>query len=311
MPAPLSFASVQEYASRRRDAAHWAPYVLQALRRAGLVEACGDVAPGFNPTFPTFLVGDLVVKLFGCVPGWSESYAAERGALMQAASEPDVPVPRLLAEGRLFEDAAIPWPYLVTARLPGASWRDADPSTDRRHALAAVVGHVVRRLHALEPPRALPRVELHALDVVAAAARSSLPPHLVSQVADYVGGLETSAPVFVHGDLVAAHVFVEERRVTGLIDWGDAAVADRHYELIQVYRDLFDCDRELLRVFLEASAWPVDAQFPRRALGQALLRQAMGLARHDGMDVFEPIAARFSLQEIGSLQELATLLFAV
>jgi hypothetical protein len=74
---------------------------------------------------------------------------------------------------------------------------------------------------------------------------------------------------------------------------------------------MFGCDKALLRAFLEASDWPVGKDFPRQALGLALHRQAVGLAQHHTMDVFEPIAGLFPLQDIGTLDELATLLFAV
>lgn len=50
---------------------------------------------------------------------------------------------------------------------------------------------------------------------------------------------------------------------------------------------------------------------PRQALSLALYRQAVGLAQHLTLDVFEPIAAMYPLQEIGTLDELATELFAV
>ena len=88
-------------------------------------------------------------------------------------------------------------------------------------------------------------------------------------------------------------------------------MTDRHYELIQVYRDAFGCDRALLRAFLEACEWPVDEGFTHRALGMALYRQAVGLLQHHSMDVFEPIAARLPLGEIARLEDLATELFAV
>ena len=86
---------------------------------------------------------------------------------------------------------------------------------------------------------------------------------------------------------------------------------DRHYELIQLYRDLFGCDKRLFRAFLEASDWPIGKDFPRQALGLALHRQAVGLAQHHTMDVFEPIAALLPLRDIATLDELATELFAV
>jgi hygromycin-B 7''-O-kinase len=150
-----------------------------------------------------------------------------------------------------------------------------------------------------------------ALNVAAAAEKSSLPPHLISQIDDYLARLGPFDRVFVHGDLVANHVYVENGRITGIIDWGDAMVTDRHYELIQLYRDMFGCDKALLRVFLEACNWPVGRDFSRQALGLALYRQAAGLAQHHTMDVFEPIAALFPLYDIGTLDELATELFAI
>ncbi|MBA2631594.1 MAG: phosphotransferase [Chloroflexi bacterium] len=70
------------------------------------------------------------------------------------------------------------------------------------------------------------------------------------------GSGEPVPQVFAHGDLGARQVFVENGRLSGIIDWGDAMVTDRHHELIQLYRDMFDCDKALLRVFLEASDWP-------------------------------------------------------
>ena len=89
-----------------------------------------------------------------------------------------------------------------------------------------------------------------------AAHRSSLPPHLAAQAAEYVARLGPPDPVVVHADLTQNHAYVDEHgRLVGLIDWGDMLVADRHLEIIQVYRDMFRCEQELLRIFLEAAAW--------------------------------------------------------
>ena len=113
------------------------------------------------------------------------------------------------------------------------------------------------------------------MDVTEAAKQSSLPPHLVAQVDDYLTRLAPFEDVFTHGDLVKMHTFVENGRFSGIIDWGDAMVTDRHYELIQPYRDLFGCDKTLFRVFLDACEWPMGEDFPRQALGYALYRQAV------------------------------------
>jgi len=107
------------------------------------------------------------------------------------------------------------------------------------------------------------------------------------------------------------HIFVEGSRLTGVIDWGDAIVTDRHYELAKLHLDTFDCDKRLLRAFLAASNWPVDKDFARKALAHALYRQAFGLVQHHSMDVFYKVPDQFPLPEIETLDQLAMELFAV
>ena len=311
MSAPPAFASLQEHVARLGDVGFWQPYLAEILARHGLAGARREPLAGFNPTYPTFLCGDVVVKLFGYSRAWRASHAAERAAYDLVATDPEIAAPRLLAAGRLYEDDGAPWPYLVTTRMRGVSWRHAGLSAEERRAVAADLGRQVRRVHALPPAGVAPLGDWPPSDVAAAARQSSLPLHLVAQIEAYLARLAPFDRVFVHGDLCAAHAFVERGRLAGIIDWGDATVADRHYELIQVYRDLFGCDEVLLRVFLEASDWPVGEGFPRQALGLALYRQAAGLAQHHTMDVFEPIAARLPLRDVATLDDLASALFAV
>lgn len=306
MPALPAFASMDDYVARLGDVGFWGAHVAAVLKRHDLPAA--EPVAGYNPTYPTFICGDAVVKLFGYRPRWRDTHASEAAAHALVATDPEILAPRVLAQGELTDDADAPWPYLVTARVHGVVCSAAHLSLDQRLALAAELGHQARRVHALRP---LPPDRPPAVAVEAAAARSSLPPHLVAQVDDFVATLGPPDLVFVHGDLCDMHVFVEDGRLSGLIDWGDATVADRHYELIQLYRSTFHCDKALFRAFLEATAWPVGEDFPRRTLGYALRRQATGLAQHHGMDVFEPIAERFPLHEIATLDALANRLFAV
>lgn len=308
---PPTFASVQEYTSRHGDLSFWWPYVAEILERHGLADAGRESVAGVGGTYPTFICGDVVVKLFGFVPSWRKSFTAERAAQTLLATDPQISAPRLVSDGQLYDDVDSSWPYLITTRMSGVSWRDAELSAEQRLTVAADLGRQIRRVHALRPSGVATDADWPNLNVAAAAEQSSLPPHLIAQIDDYLARLGTLDSVFVHSDLCALHVFVENGRLSGIIDWGDAMVTDRHYEIIQIYRDLFDCDKALLRVFLEASDWPVGKDFPRQALGQALHRQAVGLAQHLTMDVFEPIAALLPLQDIGTLDELANELFDV
>ncbi len=311
MIAPPTFASLEEHISRIGDAGFWAPYVAEVLARHDLAGADRKPAAGFNATYPTFVCGDVVVKLFGQSQAWRRSFEAERAAHELIATDSEIAAPGLLGDGRLYDDDSAPWPYLITTRMSGVASPRADLSAEQRRELAVDLGRLVRRVHALPPMGVATAADWRPTRIAVAAARSSLPTHLAAQIDDYLGRLGPFDTVFVHGDLCANHVFVDNGRVAGIIDWGDAMTTDRHYELIQIYRDMFDCDKALFATFLDASGWPVAKDFAQKALGLALHRQAIGLAQHHTMDVFEPIAARFPLNDIATLDELATELFAV
>ncbi len=109
MTAPPLFASIQEHVSRIGDVGFWWPYVAEILERHDLADAGRKPVAGFNATYPTFLYGDVVVKLFGYSRSWRTSHAAERAAQHLLATDPEIAASRLLGEGRLYDDVDTPW----------------------------------------------------------------------------------------------------------------------------------------------------------------------------------------------------------
>lgn len=305
------FASDREYHANLGNVDYWSSWVAEALRRHDLDNCHAAMVAGFNATYPTFLCDDVVVKFFGFLHSAAQSHANERAAHMALAAVPEVSAPALLGDGRLFEDPDEPWPYLITSRVAGSASCDVELTLRERRAIAMRLGEQVRCLHRLSPQGVAVHDDWLPIDMTSALQASSLPHHLVQQADDFIARLAPFDRTFVHGDLCANHVFIDDGRVAGIIDWGDALVTDRHYELIQLYRDMFDCDKALFRVFLDASDWPVTPHFPHQTLGLALYRQAIGLAQHRTMDVFEPIAARYPFRDIATLDELALALFRV
>ena len=312
MIAAPTFVSLQEYMAHRDDIDFWSPCVAEILKRHDLSGAKREPVAGYNATHPTFVCGDVVVKLFGYAPhSWRTCHASECAALALIASDPEIAAPRLLGAGQLYDDHAAPWPYLITTRMAGIpSWR-AKLTAEQQLALAAELGKQVRRIHDLRPSGVARHVDWSSVNITWAARQSSLPSHLIAQIDDYLARIKPFDQVFVHGDLVENHVYVEKGRFVGIIDWGDAIVTDRHFEIIQLYRDMFRCDKTRLQVFLQAYDWPVSGDFARQALGLALHRQAVGMSQHNSIDVFEPIAAQFPLTDIATLDEMAHLLFDV
>lgn len=311
MTTPPTFASLQEFVSRLPDVDFWQPYVAEILERHGITDNVEEMVAGNGGTYPTFLYGDVAVKLFGHTRQWRNSYAAECAAQAVIASDPEIAAPRVLADGQLYEDADDPWCYLVTSRMSGVAWEYAELSFDQKLSIATDLGRQIRRVHALRPSGIATHEYSAAPDVKAAAERSSLPTHLVTQIDDYLAGLGPFDRVFVHGDLMFRHVFVDNGRLTGIIDWGDAMVTDRHYEFAKMHLDLFNCNKVLLRAFLAASDWPMARDFSTKAMGFALYRQAHGLAQHHTMDVFYMLPDLLPLHQIRTLDELASELFAV
>lgn len=289
------------------DLGRWTPYVHRVLEAAGLPR--GAPAAGHNATYPTFVVGDAVVKFHGGLPPWRESHAAEARALELVRADPGIRAPEILARGDLFEDPDFPWPYLIQSRMVGRPLRELDLGRAARRRVAADLGDLARRLGEIDPA-GLPALEaMPEAHVMASLRRSSLPAHLLDQVPGFLAGIPDSPPVFVHGDLVQNHLYVADGALAGVIDWGDALAADPLLELGKVFFAGLARDRELLGIFLEARGWAPGEDFARRALRQLLLRQAKGLLQHRGFDVLDGLGEVVAVEEVTSLEDLATRLF--
>jgi aminoglycoside phosphotransferase (APT) family kinase protein len=135
---------------------------------------------------------------------------------------------------------AVRWrrpPVLALAALPGtALGRLGEPSPASAAAWAAA-GAAVRRLHAAP----LPPWPGRRLDELAArldrecawlVTNGVLAPDLVTRNRRVAAAaLRPWTPVFVHGDLQPAHVFVAGDTLTGVLDWSEAAQGDALYDL--------------------------------------------------------------------------------
>ena len=308
------FASVREYGAGLSDVSYWRPYIAAVLKRHGL--AVGEVECGAVGTYPTFLVGTHVVKLFGPRFSGGEGYAVERSLHTLFLERPEVPAPALIACGTLFDgllddgvawSADTPdaggevedvwaWPYLITARLEGVAWRSAGLDAGAQETIARELGGAVRRVHALPVPEgaywARDWVEERRAGCAARHRRwGSLPPALVEQMDDYLTRHPAGAVTkrLVHGDLHEEHIFVstpsvsptDQPHVIGIIDWGDAIAADPYYELPALHCGTFSGDKRLLRAFLDGYGWESASSddFMHRAMTMTLLFEFDALNR--------------------------------
>lgn len=283
------------------DVDYWGPYVLEIAKREGLPR--GHVEAPFVGTFPTFLIGEGVVKLFGPSYDGAASWAAEKAMCELLAGRPNIPAPELLASGDLItEEQEWTWPYLVTKRLRSGPVRERPLIGTAGKSIAQQLGEAVANLHSLVPPAEvddrdlLPRLRSTAASRLAGFG---LPTHLVEQVPDYLEDAPRPTTL-VHADITADHLFHDGHGLTGIIDWGDAIVADPFYELVAIAFDCFDADQRLLESFLRGYGWDVDAHFAKDALRAICEFQFNAIAR---------IRTIVDLNSVRTLDALADQLF--
>jgi hygromycin-B 7''-O-kinase len=299
MPLTPPRTDQPHYGEHLGDADYWGPYVLAALADAGLPRA--DLETPFVGTCPTFLVGELVVKLFGETFDGAEAFAAERAMGELLTGVPEIPAPAVVATGRLFDGSAgWAWPYLIMERLRARAARDL-PSPHSLRRAAEQLGPALARLHTLPAPATiaardpLPALRASAPDRLRGFG---LPAHLVEQVPDFLADAPAER-VLVHADVTADHVFVDDDGLAGIIDWADAITADPWYELVALRFDAFRGDPELFAIFLDGYGRPT-SDFGIRALQGVLEFQ---------FDAITAVADLVDLPRVRDLPELAERLY--
>jgi aminoglycoside phosphotransferase (APT) family kinase protein len=168
----------------------------------------------------TLRVGEVFLKI--------DSDHARSDLEVEAMSLAPIPTPRVL------------WrqpPVLALARLRGqALGRLGEPSTASSVAWVAA-GAAVRVLHEAPLPawRSRPCSEsMASLDAECEwlLANDVLPADLVRRNREVAEAVRRPwTPVFTHGDLQLAHVFVDGDEVTGVLDWSEAGEGDGMYDL--------------------------------------------------------------------------------
>lgn len=193
-----------------------------------------------------------------------------------------VPVPQPAGRAALPEGGEC----LVHPYLPGRPIRVDDLGAGS--ALAAQVGRTIAAVHEIEP-RALDdaglatytaeEYRLRRLSDVDRAARTGQVPapllarweRALEQVAHW-----RFATTPVHGDLAPEHVLVDGGTVSGVIDWGEACVADPADDLAWV---VATTDADVLDTVVEAYAMGRSEAPDRHLVDRARLAGELALAR--------------------------------
>ena len=128
-------------------------------------------------------------------------------------------------------------PVLALASLKGTALGSLGEPSTASSATWAAAGAAIRRLH--DAP--LPSWSGRSLDEIASSldsectwllANDVLPADLVRRNREVAeAALRPWKPVFMHGDLQIAHVFVDGDAITGVVDWSEASQGDAMHDL--------------------------------------------------------------------------------
>ena len=182
--------------------------------------------------------------------------------------------------------------WLLTSWLPGERLSQVWGALERqeRTAVAEALGHALAALWAT-PVDGLDKAPLGLADrpreVEAAVLRQlqfGLDPTHLHALRALAGSQPLEGDVVVtHADLHADQVLLGRGprgwQVTGLLDFGDAVLAPRHYDLVSPFCDLLGPDRHLREALIDAAGLAVDADWDRRMLALTLLHPWMDLQR--------------------------------
>ncbi|WP_308466376.1 aminoglycoside phosphotransferase family protein [Rathayibacter soli] len=186
-------------------------------------------------------------------------------------------IPRVLGVGSA--GAGYPCPWLVVDWLPGASpGLGSEPGTD---ALARDLGAFVRALRRIDATDAPPGYRGGSLHPLDSAVRDCL--RQVEDVVDSAGLLRlweeslaapqwAGAPVWTHGDLLAANILVADQRLSAVLDFGAAGIGDPACDAMAAWSVLPASARDVYRRAIAAD----DAMW-LRGRGWALAQAAIAL----------------------------------
>jgi hygromycin-B 7''-O-kinase len=188
------------------------------------VAARFGVAPGRIRPMPVgvanhvYLLGDdLVLR----VPRSAATAADLRkeASIIPVAHAAGVRTPALVA----FDDAV---PCLVVERVPGTDLA----GRPRTPGLLRQVGRELALIHRLDPPPVPVDAERVAPGTLLAELVAA--GHLDAENADWLAACFAGLPppddarVLIHGDLAPQNLIADGDRLTGIVDWGDAMLAD-------------------------------------------------------------------------------------
>lgn len=187
----------------------------------------------------TFRLGDGLSVRLPAAERYAHQVEKEHRWLPALAEQLPLPIPEAVAKGE--PGNGYPWRWSIYRWLPGATVA-SEPVADME-SLAADLGAFLAALHRVDPTGGPPstdrnwfRANAAARDVQTRAAITILDGVIDTSAAFEVwdaarGAPPAESPVWIHGDVRAGNLLVDEGRLSAVIDFGCCGIADPAFDL--------------------------------------------------------------------------------
>ncbi len=259
---------------------------------------------------------NLYIKLFA--PLWQRDFVPERLVLHRLSDErPDLPIPRLVAEGEIES-----WSYIIITAVEGVPLYEVwdSMSMSDRERIAVGCGELIASLHstrtegleeiAVDWPGF---VEGQIQDCIDELARSGVGEHWTQAVVEFFQDIPPLfepgfKPVLLSADVTDEHILVSQLggrwELTGFVDFGDAMLGHPHYDFVAPGCSITRSSSDLQRAMLLAYGYPEDQ------LDETMARQLMAYTLIHGFINIPELLELFGPQQPESFEDLRNQLWS-
>lgn len=274
----------------------FSPFIKEIFEKEGLgkVKCISNLTPGTNAVFK---VNSYVVKIF--VPDeikpWSEDDFTNEKENIKRAMGLGISTPTLIAEG--FIENRYIWNYLIFEYIDAKEIKEAieNFTLNDKILLAKNIRKIVDTFNV--KPNSKYDNQYIKERVILGQRWKGAKIKIRKELENLLNRLKLTESVYVHGDLTAENVMINNENDIYIIDFADSVIAPHYYEYPPIVFDLFNCDKVMIRHF-----------FGSKDEEDIIEELYSGVLIHDfGGDISEIILKTYAnkkLEDINTLEEI-------
>ncbi len=233
-----------------------------------------------------YRAGDFWIKLMA--PIYQKEMVFEVAGLKSVSGRLSVKTPEIIAQ-----DSIQAWPYVILTDVPGVAIKSgwSQMNQIQQHSVLSGMAKTIIELSRCSPDDVIKQrfdwnefITGQYQNCYIQQTKKKMPEPWLSQVKPFLQNFSlseftTENPVFLHCDLSYDHFFIDQGRLSGIIDLADVQCGHPEYELAAPCVFVFKGDRSSLRLFLNEVGYNhLDQKFSEKLLAWCLLHRYFGMS---------------------------------